>query len=137
MAHVFTLVGEPVGKARARFSRVSGTAYTPSKTRRYEDAIRKVARSEMGSLNPLSGAVRVRLRAVFSIPASWSQRKRDAALRGEIKPTKRPDLDNVEKAWLDALNGIAYLDDAQVVEKTSEKVYGLQALVVVSVEPLL
>lgn len=139
MTLIFTFIGAPQGKGRARAARTrfGVRMYTPEKTRSYEQAIRALARAEMGSLNPMSGPVWMMLRAVFEPPASWPEKKKQAALRGEIRPTKKPDLDNVEKAWLDGLNGVAYLDDAQVVEKTSCKVYGPQALVVVSVMPLL
>jgi Holliday junction resolvase RusA-like endonuclease len=44
-------------------------------------------------------------------------------LAGEIKPTGRPDLDNVIKSILDALNGVAYSDDSAVISVTAEKRY--------------
>ena len=37
-------------------------------------------------------------------------------LAGEIRPATKPDLDNVIKAVLDGCNGVAYLDDKQIVE---------------------
>ena len=39
------------------------------------------------------------------------------------RPTKKPDLDNIIKAIADSLNGIAYKDDAQIVELKSKKFY--------------
>ena len=44
-------------------------------------------------------------------------------IEGVRRPTKKPDIDNVEKIILDALNGIAYDDDKQVVEEASSKLY--------------
>ena len=44
-------------------------------------------------------------------------------LNGELRPTKKPDCDNIAKVILDALNGIAYHDDSQVVELVVHKHY--------------
>ena len=41
----------------------------------------------------------------------------------EIRPTKKPDNDNIAKIILDALNGVAYQDDKQVVSLQVEKYY--------------
>ena len=49
---------------------------------------------------------------------------------------KRPDLDNIVKAWADGMNGVVYRDDALIVRKVAEKRYGPQALVAVTVRPL-
>ena len=45
------------------------------------------------------------------------------ALDGDIKPTVKPDADNVEKAVKDALNGVVWVDDCQVVNCEKEKFY--------------
>jgi Holliday junction resolvase RusA-like endonuclease len=68
-------------------------------------------------------AVSVNLEARVSVPASWSKRKRAAALEGEIKPTSRPDIDNFAKAATDGMNGIVYVDDAQIVRLDAQKHY--------------
>jgi Holliday junction resolvase RusA-like endonuclease len=57
------------------------------------------------------------------MPASASKKKQQSMLHGGIRPTKKPDCDNIAKAVLDALNGIAYYDDSQVVTVTVEKLY--------------
>ena len=75
-----------------------------------------------GYLKP-EGAVRVSITAWFSPPASWSKKKRAAAMAGHIYPAVKPDADNLGKAFLDALNEIAYRDDKQVVECTIKKRY--------------
>lgn len=76
----------------------------------------------MRGLPPIEGPVAINILAAMSIPSSWSTKKRDAALAGSIRPTVKPDLDNIEK-MLDAFNGIIWVDDVQVVEKNSSKVY--------------
>jgi Holliday junction resolvase RusA-like endonuclease len=70
------------------------------------------------------------------VPASWSAKKRQRALDGEIKPGKKPDLDNIVKAWTDALNGVAYRDDALICSMTLAKRYGDTARVSVTVRPI-
>ncbi len=130
--------GKPQGKGRPRASMRGGFArlYTPEQTRTYEGLIRSRALDLMGDNPPLDGPVELVLRAVFEPPASWPKRKREAAIVGDVRPTSKPDLDNIGKAWSDALNGVAFKDDSQVVRTTLEKVYGPAALVVATVRAL-
>lgn len=81
-------------------------------------------------------AVSVVLDIQVPIPASWSQRKRDQAIAGYICPTTKPDIDNVEKAVFDGLNGITWKDDVQVVEVSKRKRYSASPCVVVSISPV-
>jgi Holliday junction resolvase RusA-like endonuclease len=60
----------------------------------------------------------------FSVPQSYSKRKRDACLSGAEKHTKKPDLDNVAKAIIDGMNGIIFKDDSQITSLHVTKVYG-------------
>jgi Holliday junction resolvase RusA-like endonuclease len=132
------LAGEPQGKGRARAVRRGNYIghYTPEKTRTYEGMIRSAAMDALGNKAPFEDPVEFVLRAVFPVPTSWSCRKRQRALTGELKPGKKPDLDNIVKAWNDALNGVVYRDDALICRMTLDKRYGPQALVVVTVRPL-
>ncbi len=121
---LFRVDGEPRGKQRPRFTK-QGRTYTPKETRNYELEIREAALSKAvasGYLKP-EGAVRVSITAWFSPPASWSKKKRAAAMAGDIYPAVKPDADNLGKVFLDALNEIAYHDDKQVVECTIRKRY--------------
>jgi Holliday junction resolvase RusA-like endonuclease len=122
---MFTVYGDPVGKGRPRFAKRGNfvSTYTPQKTKTYEDEIRMMARAAMGSSEPLDTPVTVAIYIRVGIPASYSKQKRKDALAGTIKPTKKPDLDNIAKAFLDAMNEIVYLDDKQVVGLHVTKVY--------------
>ncbi|MDE5460189.1 RusA family crossover junction endodeoxyribonuclease [Bradyrhizobium sp. CSS354] len=133
-----TLAGQPQGKGRARAFLRGGHIghYTPEKTRSYEGMIRTAAMDAIAGRPALDEPIEFVLRAIFPVPASWSARKRQQALTGEIKPGKKPDLDNIVKAWNDALNGVAYRDDSLICRMTSEKRYGPQPLVVVTVRPI-
>ena len=66
--------GQPIGKGRPRFSRKSGTAYTPEKTARYEDRLAWTAQSVMGGQALLSGPLSVTVNAHMEIPKSKSKR---------------------------------------------------------------
>lgn len=133
-----TLAGHPQGKGRARAFVKGGRVghYTPEKTRTYEGMVRTAAMAEMVGRQPIEGPVEFHMRAVFRVPASWSLRKQSQALVGDIKPAKKPDLDNVTKAVTDALNGVVFVDDSQIVRMTLEKRYGPAPLVVVTVRAI-
>lgn len=127
--------GEPQGKARPRFNSRSGV-YTPAKTAAYEQMIGIIAKSSMRGKSILTGPLHVDLRAVMPIPKSWSKAKRDAAILGEIRPTSKPDIDNIIKAIADGMNQIVYADDAAIASVSASKVYGLDPFVVVTVKPV-
>lgn len=122
---MYTVYGEPVGKGRPRFARRGKfvSTYTPQKTKSYEDEIRMMAKAAMGASEPLETPVTVAIYIRVGIPTSFSKQKRKDALSGIIKPTKKPDLDNVAKCFLDSMNEIVYLDDKQVVNLHVTKVY--------------
>ncbi len=123
---VITLAGTPTGKGRPRFSRKSGHAYTPEKTRTYEDNLAYIAQAAMHGRELYSGPLSVYVLAIFPVPASWSNKKRAQALAGSVRPTCKPDADNLLKV-LDAFNGIVWHDDKQIVNASILKRYGEKA----------
>ena len=139
-----SLLGQPQGKGRARsfLYRKKATGkltighHTPELTATYEGMIRTAAMQELSNRQAFDEPVEFTLRAIFPVPASWSERKRQRAITGEIKPGKKPDLSNVLKAWEDALNGVAYRDNSLICRMTLDKRYGPQPLVVVTIRPM-
>lgn len=72
---------------------------------------------------PAGSYVTVAVDAYFKIPKSYIKGKRLACEHNINRPDKKPDIDNVLKVVLDALNKIAYADDKQVVEVRCRKWY--------------
>lgn len=127
---IFSVEGDPVGKQRPRFSR--GRTYTPKKTVDYESMIASKALSAMCPSLPLETPVAVYIYINHAIPASYSKKRKEACLNRFERP-KKPDLDNVAKSFLDAMNGIVYKDDVQVVSLHVTKRYDTIASVHVCV----
>lgn len=139
------LRGAPRGKGRPRHRIITprpGTAswskgkrkpftisYTDDDTEAYEKALALVGKIAMGRLAPLEGPLEVTVTAIMPIPNSWPRKKRDAALVGTIRPTGKPDRDNIDKIVGDGLKGIAWVDDAQIVDGRVRKVYGEEPMV--------
>lgn len=121
----FTIEGEPRGKGRPRFTKSGGT-YTPRETSEYERlaALAYKSRSK-GEYFDKGVPVRIVIAAYYGIPKSAGAKKREQMVLAEIRPQKKPDIDNVVKIILDALNGEAYHDDAQVVSVEAHKFYSL------------
>lgn len=117
--------GTPVGKERARVTKFGN--YTPPKTRSAEAVIKAMARAKLAGIPPIAGPVILSLKCTFVPAKSWSRKRQVAALAGIEWPTKKPDIDNILKLVKDSLNGVVYLDDAQVVRVEAEKVYGPEA----------
>jgi Holliday junction resolvase RusA-like endonuclease len=107
--------------------------YTPEATRSYEAALKQVAVIAMAGKKPLSGPLSVSIEAVYEIPKSWTKAKREATLSGAMWKTSKPDLDNIMK-MKDALNGVVWLDDSQVVHSNKLlKRYGYPAGLTITV----
>lgn len=118
----------PVPKERAQIVRNPNTdkvvGFTPARTSHFHRQIKAVVREVMGNRKPVEGPVRLEMTFVMQVPKSWPKWKQAAALEGLIAPTGRPDMDNLEKALLDAFNGVLVVDDAFVVERLARKIYG-------------
>ena len=134
----FCIHGEPQGKGRPRFSTVCGHVKprTPDETVLYENLVKTEYRQQAGMRFPDDAMLDVRIFAYYSIPKSVSKKKRQAMLDKRIRPTKKPDFDNIGKVICDSLNGIAYRDDAQVVDSMVRKFYGETPKVVVTIEEI-
>lgn len=111
-----TIPGEPTGKGRPRVFNRGGKsmAMTPEKTVMYENLIKMCFTEQGGQFlgeNPLA----MKVTAFYAIPKSASKKKAESMRSGEIRPTKKPDVDNIVKIVADSLNGVAYKDDSQIV----------------------
>lgn len=118
----FTIWTIPIPKGRPRFykrGRFMGT-YTPAKTRQFEKLVRQEALVNQFN-SPLDCAVAVKLKFFLPIPKSFSKKKRQQAIAGELRPITRPDIDNLIKALIDPLNDIFFKDDRQIVSISAEK----------------
>jgi Holliday junction resolvase RusA-like endonuclease len=122
----FSVPGEPQGKGRAKIVKIGGFSRmaTPEKTVAYEGLIAMAAQQAMAGAPLLEGACELQITAVCSVPASWSGKKKAQALAGVLRPTKKPDADNITKAVCDGMNGIVWTDDVQAVDQRIRKVYG-------------
>ncbi len=122
----FVVPGEPKGKGRPRFSKVGNFAKprTPEETILYENLIKMEYERQCGSFKfPQGVPLDLRIIAYYSIPASASRKKQDLMRSKKIRPTKKPDWDNIGKVIADALNKMAYHDDAQVVDSMTRKFF--------------
>ena len=121
MRLTFSVPGKPQGKGRPRASR-DGHMYTPKQTREYEALIRRCYQL-MHKDKKLTGYVSLDIIAVYPIPRGAKKQDRELMIAGKLLPDKKPDGDNIEKAVADALNGVAYDDDKQIVSAHWRKIY--------------
>lgn len=127
------ITGQITGKGRPRLNGNTGAVYTPRETKRYEELVAWCYKTQHGGFF-YDWPVKVTIIAEYAVPKGTPMLKREAMLAGNIKPTKKPDIDNIEKIVLDALNGIAYKDDKQVVKTDCIKKYAAESRLLVKVE---
>ena len=126
----FIIPGYVCGKQRSRGRHIKtkdnsefNINYTPKKTVNYETLIQELFYIKYKNHGLILDAISMTINAYYPIPKSISKKKRELMLSGEIRPTVRPDFDNVEKIFADALSGIAYKNDNQVVDSEFHKYY--------------
>ena len=116
----------------------TGHAYTPKKTRTYEAEVVAAFRRDCPGFVAWEKGVplRVRIKAVYAMPQSASQTAKAKMLAGQTRPTRRPDLDNLEKCLMDAGNAVIWHDDSQIVDLKCTKEYGAEPRVEVTVKEI-
>lgn len=133
----FTVLGAPVGKGRPRFRNTGNfvQTYTPKETVSYENLVKLEYRRQCNDFKfDKDTPVDMRITAYYTIPKSVSKKKRSLMLEHKIRPLKKPDSSNVVKSIEDALNGIAYHDDTQIVDSQIRRFYGETPKVVVTIQ---
>ena len=131
MTITLQIYGDPVAKGRARVFRDKARntrAVTPEKTRKWEDSIKLQAIEQMRGKQMIEGAIGLTLHFYRSRPKSLAKKRWHTAM-----PTTRPDLDNYIKAVKDALNGIVWRDDSQIITLIASKYYGDRSGVLVEI----
>lgn len=127
----FAVPGECRGKMRPKASAFGGhtKVYTPKEQVEYENWVRLCFCEKYPDAKPFERDVPLSVSIIINkaIPTSFSKKKIALALSGDIRPTTKVDVDNGAKSILDALNEIAYKDDAQIVELTVSKNYATEA----------
>lgn len=118
--------GEPVAKARPKLGVLNGhaRAFTPKRTRTYDDIVRNVAAQQWHGQKMLADvAITMAVHVYRGVPQSWPKKRQAAARAGIVRPIGKPDWDNFGKAISDGLNGVVYLDDALIVDAHVVKWY--------------
>lgn len=135
----FTIPGQPFGKQRPRVVNRGGfsKAYTPKETVSYENLV-KICWSDAahGFKFPDDAMLNVQIAAYYAIPKSTSKKKRQMMLEHRLRPTKKPDFDNIGKIICDSLNLIAYHDDSSIVEAQVRKLYSENPRVEVTIKSI-
>ncbi len=129
----FIVPGNPVGKARPRHTK-SGHTYTPEKTTTYENLVKLMySQKYKGVVFDTDVPLAISIEAYIPIPQSVSKKKADMMKQNTLLPTKKPDCDNIAKIICDALNGVAYPDDKQIVSMLVSKRYSDNPYVKISI----
>ena len=114
----FTIPGISVPKARPRATKIGNRAimYTPAKTKEFENYVKLVA-AQYAPEELLTGPLDVGLEFNLQRPKSLPKKIQHH--------TKKPDIDNLAKSVLDALEEIIYVNDAQIISLQVTKDYGI------------
>lgn len=126
----FTVPGQPRAQQRTH-SRVVRLAsgkltsmhYTPAQSVSEQNGVRYLAAAAMRGRDPMDGPIALYACFYIPVPRSWSRKRQEAALHGEIFPASRPDLDNYFKLVADAMNKVVWRDDGCVVRAIIDKLY--------------
>lgn len=118
----FDLYGDPIPQKRARHSRVNGRMMTFNPQKLEREQIQWQIKSQFKE-EPFTIPLALDLIFLMPIPASSSATKKKQMANGLIAHTKKPDLDNLCKFYLDAMNNLVFKDDSQVIEIRMKKIY--------------
>ncbi|EAK0414697.1 RusA family crossover junction endodeoxyribonuclease [Campylobacter fetus] len=127
----FTIHIKPVAAARPRVSKYA--VYYPKTYTKYKNNLKSLLKNEIKK--PYDGFLLVDFEFYFKHPKSWTKTQK-AIFENDSRTwhTKKPDIDNLSKGVMDALNNLAYKDDAQVVCLVAKKFYGLEDKIMITIK---
>ena len=130
----FEVIGNIVGKQRPRVNMYTGNVYKPNNTKDYEEYIRQCFFLKYPQNEMLFERVKIDIVAYLKIQSNIKKAEKEKMLKDEISPTKKPDIDNIAKVVLDAINKYVIHDDSQVTKISVEKKYAEEAKLVIKIE---
>ena len=142
---VLIIDGNPFGKQRPRVVRIrkgarkgASRAFTPEKTANYENYIKTLYRQKYGRHTSFKedDELHLDIKAYYKIAKSTPKYLKEMMITGMIKPTKKPDVDNIIKIIADSLNEVAYKDDKQIVACSCQKFYASEPRVEIVISKL-
>lgn len=130
----FTVHGEPCGKERPRIYNNHGI--TPEQTKQYEELVRMEYMAQVKGQKYFDKDILLEMRiyAYYKIPKTTPKWQIPLMNEGIIRPLKKADWDNIGKIIADSLNGVAYHDDAQIVDGLVRKFYSSKPRVEVEIK---
>lgn len=134
MKYEFEVPGKVIGKERPRINMYTGRVYTPNKTKEYENLIQQYFKIKYPTSEVLENRICIDIIAYFKIPKGTSKIKVEEMKKGSVSPTQKPDIDNIAKSVLDAMNKIAFKDDNQVTKISIEKCFGTEEKIEIKIE---
>lgn len=134
MIYEFEVPGKVIGKGRPRLNAYTGNVYTPTRTKDYETLIEEYFLLKYPRFKPLEGRAKVTIMAHIAIPKATKKSEISKMLENEISPIKKPDIDNIVKVVLDAMNKFAFKDDTQITKLEVEKKYAIEEKVYIKIE---
>lgn len=134
MIYEFNVPGKIIGKGRPRLNTYTGSVYTPTRTKDYEELVQQYFLLKYPTYKPFEGRVKVQIGAYFGVPKMTKKADKELMLQNKINPTKKPDIDNIVKIVLDAMNGVAFKDDIQITKLDVEKAYSEEEFIQVKIE---
>ncbi len=134
MIYEFEIPSKIIGKGRPRLNSYTGKIYTPTRTKDYEELVEQYFLMKYPRYKTLEGRIKMDIIANFEIPKSTTKVAKAQMLDNIISPTKKPDIDNIVKIILDAMNNVAFKDDTQITKISVEKKYSEVEKIFVKIE---
>lgn len=134
----FRVMGQVKAKQSVKFAQIGNLMrkYTPKDVTNYANWVKDCFCSKYPDHLPselIGFYLEVKILVYMKVPESFSNKKRELALNGYIRPDKKPDWDNISKNICDALNGIAWPDDKAIVDGEVHKLYAETDYVMVTI----
>lgn len=123
----FTIPGTPKAQERSKATKIGGFIheYDPATSKNQKAFIKLLALNAMKKQGWLKTnlPIKMYIKAFKPILKSMSKKDKEKAKQGFLRPTTKPDIDNIQKLIQDALNDICYDDDKQIISCLTEKYY--------------
>lgn len=122
----------PLAAKRPRSGKF-GNFYVPDAAKNKRE-LRKILQDQIKLNELIKTEIHLKINTYHPIPKSFSDTDTILAEKGVIRPSVKPDPDNIAKPYMDALSGFVWEDDAQVTDLHISKFYSLNPRVEITIK---